>query len=132
MTDEVRLTVANDADVLVARRAGRRLGEGLGFSLADLAKVTTAITEAASRVVSIGGGELTVRVECMSGRSALAVEVVDDGPGVGEVDSVLEEDEEADPFSGLAEARRLMDELEVHPRAGSGTRIVMRKWAANG
>ena len=55
----------------------------------------------------------------------------DDGPGIEDLGRALE-----DGYSsagglglGLSSARRLVDEFAIDSRVGSGTTIVLKKWA---
>jgi serine/threonine-protein kinase RsbT len=131
MTDETRLRVTSDVDIVSARQAGRAWAEQLGFSLTDLTGIATAISEVARNMTTYAGhGELILRVENVKGRPALVVTAVDDGPGIRDIPEALEEG-----FStgrglglGLPGARRLMDELEIESEPGRGTRVTMRKW----
>jgi serine/threonine-protein kinase RsbT len=131
MTDETRLRVTSDVDIVSARQTGRAWAEQLGFSLTDLTGIATAISEIARNMTTYAGhGELILRVENARGRPALVVTAIDDGPGILDIQAALEEG-----FStgsglglGLPGARRLMDELEIESEPGRGTRVTMRKW----
>ena len=131
MVDDVRVVVAHDADIVLARQAGRTLADGLGFSLTDLTAIATAISEVARNITSYAGqGEIIIGVDRTARRSALVVEALDHGPGIADVAAALE-----DGYStgnglglGLPGARRLMDELEIDSEPGRGTRVTLRKW----
>ena len=55
MDDEIRVPIASDADLVVARAHGRSLATKLGFSRTDATLIATAISEiaVAIRVASV-------------------------------------------------------------------------------
>lgn len=132
MTPELVVPVGSVDDIVVAREAGRDLAVRLGFSLTDVTMITTAISEVTRNITNYAGkGELRLYVETRKRRSVLVVEAADQGPGIELIERALE-----DGYStsgglglGLPGARRLMDEFEIWSENGSGTTIVMRKWA---
>jgi serine/threonine-protein kinase RsbT len=131
--NEVRVEIVRDSDIVVARQAGYELATGAGFTLADRTCIATAISEVARNVMRYARrGEIRITLEEKDGRVSLLVEAHDEGPGIEDIETALE-----DGFStsdglglGLPGARRLMDEFEIHSRPGEGTNVVMRKWVA--
>lgn len=133
MADEVRLRVAQEADIIRARREGREIAQSLGFGSGDLALIATAISEIARNVVIYARqGEMCLRVvQGATGRRGIEVVTADEGPGIADIDLAMR-----DGFSsgtglglGLPGARRLMDDFEITSAVGVGTRVTMRKWA---
>ena len=132
VTDEVRVPVSSDADVVAAREKGRELSSRLGFSSIDLTLIVTAISEVARNIILYANrGEILLRVEDDGGVSGIVVEARDSGPGIPDVELAMR-----DSFStgsglglGLPGARRLMDEFEIESQVSKGTRVVMKKWA---
>jgi serine/threonine-protein kinase RsbT len=123
--------IERDADIVVARQAGRSLATTLGFSGSDLTVIATAISEVARNIVVYAGrGELIVD-EISEGRQrGILIVARDDGPGIADLDRALE-----DGFStsgslglGLPGAKRLMNELVVESVVGRGTTVTMKKW----
>ncbi len=133
MSDDVRVAVAAESDVLAARQEGRRLAAAAGFSGSDLTIIATAISEVARNIVHYATrGEILLRVAHLDGRSGIVVVARDEGPGIPDLEQALQ-----DGYStggglglGLPGARRLMDELEVVTELGRGTTVTMRKWTA--
>jgi serine/threonine-protein kinase RsbT len=129
-----RHAIATDADIVAARRSGRRLAKSAGFTTADLTTIATAISEVAHNITSYAGrGEMTITVIEHGERRGIEVTAEDRGPGIVDVDRAL-----ADGYStgsgmglGLPGARRLMDELTVDSIVGVGTTVVMRKWVTD-
>jgi|SRR6266536_3396821 len=123
--------VRGDADVVSARVGGRLLAIDLGFLMADVVVIATAISEVARNIVryaETGTVELTSLAD--KGRVGIQVVARDEGPGIADIPTALR-----DGYStgnglglGLPGCRRLMDELEITSDRGSGTTVVMRKW----
>jgi serine/threonine-protein kinase RsbT len=130
--DPVRLVIATDADIVIARQSGRDLADKLGCSSTDATLIATAISEIARNIVSYaGGGEVEISV-VNDGDGHRGIEVVarDEGPGIEHVDRAMEDGYTTGRGLGLGlpGARRLMDEFEIESRVDRGTTVVMRKW----
>ena len=131
MSDEVRVAISADADLVTARAEGRALAQRLGFARPDPTLIATAISELARNIVMhVGHGEIVMRPLYEDRRCGLLVIVRDEGEGIADVDAALQ-----DGFAsrgglglGLPGARRLMDEFEVDSRPGQGTTVRMAKW----
>jgi serine/threonine-protein kinase RsbT len=131
MEDEVRVAINTDADLVVARAAGRALAERLGFPRPDPTLIATAISEIARNiVVHVGQGEIVLQPLEDANRFGLAVIAIDQGPGIRDVEAALREDYSGRGGLGLGMpgARRLMDEFEVASNADTGTVVTMKKW----
>jgi anti-sigma regulatory factor (Ser/Thr protein kinase) len=131
MSDEVRVPIRSDADMVPARAAGRGLALQLGFSRTDATLIATAISEIARNIVVHAGEGVIVMEPIDQGRRAgLVVRASDDGPGIRDVEAVLEQRVSLGPGLGLGlpGARRLMDEFELESEPGRGTTVTMRKW----
>lgn len=132
MSDEVRISVSSDADVVAAREKGRELSSRLGFSSVDLTLIVTAISEVARNILLYAKqGEILLRVENGHASRGIVVEAVDEGPGIPDLELAMQ-----DSYStsnglglGLPGAKRLMDEFEIESEVAKGTRVVMKKWA---
>jgi serine/threonine-protein kinase RsbT len=131
-SSEMRIAIAAESDVVLARQTGRQLAIRLGFSESDPMFVATAISEIARNIIvhARGGGDVAIRSIERNGRVGLEVMATDHGPGIPDIEQAMREG-----FStvnslglGLPGARRLMDEFEIQSTVGEGTKIVMRKW----
>lgn len=128
---EERISIRSDVDVVTARSAGRTLAERIGFGGAELAAITTAISEVARNIVQHArGGEITVETAQQDQRTGIEIVARDGGPGIADIDKAME-----DGYSttdglglGLPGAQRLVDEFEIHSEPGRGTHVTMRKW----
>jgi serine/threonine-protein kinase RsbT len=129
---ELRIPIAREGDVVLARQSGRQLAIRLGFSESDPMFVATAISEIARNIIVHAGGLGEIRLLAVerNGRAGIEVTATDHGPGIADIEQAMKEG-----FStvkslglGLPGARRLMDEFQIESTPGSGTTIVMRKW----
>ncbi|MDQ4134915.1 MAG: ATP-binding protein, partial [Pseudomonadota bacterium] len=126
------LTVAmrDEADVVVARQRARRIAELLGFDKQDQIRIGTAVSEIARNAVNYGGGG---RVEFLVEEDAVPqnflVRISDTGPGVADLDAVLE-GRYLSPSGmglGIVGARRLMDGFDIRSSPGAGTVVTLGK-----
>jgi serine/threonine-protein kinase RsbT len=132
VTDEVRVQVSSDADVVAAREKGRELSARLGFSSIDLTLIVTAISEVARNILLYAKeGEIVLRLENSGSQHGIVVVARDAGPGIPDVELAMR-----DSYStgnglglGLPGARRLMDEFEIESEVAKGTTVIMKKWA---
>jgi len=131
MTDEKRIAVRFDGDIVTARQEGRSLAAHLGFSGSDLTVITTAISEVARNIVQYAGyGEIILRSARKKGKPGIVIIASDNGPGISDINKALQ-----DGYStsnglgiGLPGAKRLMDEFTIVSQVGKGTTITMKKW----
>ena len=131
MTDEVRIAITSDEDMLPARANARALALELGFTRTDATLIATAISEIARNIiVHVGKGEITMRAVEEERRYGLVVVASDAGPGIADLSSALEHGfASRDGLGlGLPGARRLMDDFEIDSERGRGTTITMTKW----
>jgi serine/threonine-protein kinase RsbT len=134
VSDERRITIRSDDDVVAARREARELAASLGFEPTDLTLLATAISEVARNITAYAGeGEIVVSVRNSGGRLGIRVVARDAGPGIDDVDLALR-----DGYStgdglglGLPGARRLVDEFTIETAPGRGTVVTMVKWGPN-
>ena len=128
--NEVRITVASDADILVAREKGRALATELGFSAMDSTFVATAISELARNIVTHAKrGEIALVVLENSDRRGLQVVASDEGPGIADVSRALQNGHLSGSLGlGLPGVSRLMDDFEILSEVGRGTKVSVKKW----
>jgi serine/threonine-protein kinase RsbT len=131
-TDETRVAIDHDVDIIAARRSARELATQVGFSGSDLTIIATAISEVARNIVVYAKrGEIVLSAVQRGTRRGVLVVARDQGPGIPDIPGAMR-----DGFStgkslglGLPGAKRLMDEFEIVSEVGKGTTITMRKWA---
>jgi serine/threonine-protein kinase RsbT len=129
---EVRVAIQREADIVLARQAGRQLAAQLGFSSTDQTLIATAISEVARNIVvyAVQGEIVLTRVDEDGGRIGIQVQAIDSGPGIDNKDLAMR-----DGYStknslglGLPGARRLMDDFSLESEVGRGTTVTMKKW----
>ena len=131
---EVLLPVANETDALSARDRGRELAVSVGLSPTDSAGVAAAVSELVRNLIAYATrGEVILRTIENKRARGIEVIVIDEGPGIADIEQALQE-----RFStsgglglGLPGVRRLMDELHIASRLGGGTTVAVRKWRNN-
>jgi len=128
---EALLPVANETDALSARDRGRELAVSVGLSPTDSASVAAAVSELVRNLIAYATrGEVILRTIENKRARGIEVVVIDEGPGIADIEQALQE-----RFStsgglglGLPGVRRLMDELQIASRLGRGTTVAIRKW----
>jgi serine/threonine-protein kinase RsbT len=130
--DELRLPIAADSDIVMARQHGRRLADQLGFSSSDQVLVATAISEVARNIVQYARrGEVLLEIANLGRRRGVLIVASDRGPGIPDVALAMEDGYSTSRSLGLGlpGARRLMDEFDIVSVVGEGTTVTMKKWA---
>ncbi len=86
MTDEVRIQIKVDSDLVPARAEGRAMAVRLGFSRPDPTLIATAISEIGRNIVMHGGsGEMVMRALYEADRHGMVVIAQDAGAGIRNV-----------------------------------------------
>ena len=131
MSDEARIQIQQDYDVVAARQKGRELAGKIGFTGSDLTLIATAISELARNIVTYAGrGEIIFTFVNNGERPGLAIVARDDGPGIADIELAMRDGHSTGGSLGLGlpGARRLMDEFEITSGVGRGTTVTLRKW----
>ena len=131
MTNEIRVPIITDDDIVTARQEGRRLAASAGFSSTDLTLIATAISEVARNIRLYAGEGVVTLVRVLEGaKEGIEVIARDEGPGISNLEAAMQDGYSTVGSSGLGlpGARRLMDEFEIDSGLGQGVTITMRKW----
>lgn len=128
---EVRVAIQREADIVLARQAGRQMAAQLGFTSTDQTLIATAISEVARNIVVYANqGEIVLTRADEGGRIGIQVQAIDSGPGIDNKELAMR-----DGYStknslglGLPGARRLMDDFNLESEIGRGTMVTMKKW----
>jgi serine/threonine-protein kinase RsbT len=118
-------------DVVLVRRKVRELAQARGFDAFAAAALTTASSELTRNVWVHARRGTAVIEEISDGRRAgIRLEFRDEGPGIADVERVLQ-----GGFStarslglGLSGSRRLVDDFQLETTVGTGTRVTVIKW----
>lgn len=127
---EERVRLDGEASIVAARSVARKLAKDVGLGATDQTKVVTAVSEIARNALSYaGGGHMRIRT-IDSPRRGVCVHIEDSGPGIDNLEHILNGDyvSKTGLGLGLVGCRRLMDELEVTTSAIAGTQITMKKY----
>jgi serine/threonine-protein kinase RsbT len=125
------VSIAAESDIVVARRIVRDAVSQLGFRASDVARIVTAASEIARNVYRYAGHGVMYWSRLENGGSlAIELKFVDQGPGIGDVDSAMREGYSTGGGlgMGLPGAKRLCDEFELVSAIGQGTTVILRKW----
>lgn len=128
---EVRVALHSNADILEARQRGREMAASLGFPLIDCTLIATAISELARNIVLYAGkGEIRLRRENPLGASGIAIIASDNGPGIRDLRSALQEGYSTSRGLGLGlpGVKRIMDEFDIQSKPRHGTTVTIKKW----
>ncbi len=131
MAEERCIAIHSDLDIVAARVEARNLAREMGFGLIDQARIATAVSELARNVVLYArSGQIRLKRLTRADRVGLAIICEDQGPGIEDVERILQEEAVMARGSGvgLAGTRRLMDEFEIRSYVGVGTTVTVCKW----
>jgi signal transduction histidine kinase/CheY-like chemotaxis protein len=127
MTELGLVDVRGDDDVVRAHQTTRMIAAQLGFSSFEQTRIATAVSEIARNAATYAsGGTVTFGLDDAAG--ALAITVVDRGPGIPDVAAILssERTQTLGLGAGIPGARRLMDTFVIDSSPG-GTRVEMTR-----
>jgi signal transduction histidine kinase/CheY-like chemotaxis protein len=122
---EIRL----EQDVVLARQRARQIAALLGFDPQDQARLATAVSEVARNAFQYAGGGRAEFFADAAPPPAFLVRVSDRGPGVRDLQAVLD-GRYVSPTGmgvGIAGARRLMDRFEIQSAPAAGTTVLLGK-----
>jgi signal transduction histidine kinase len=113
-----------EQDVVLVHQRARQLAALLGFDAQDQARIATSVSEIARNAFAYAGGG---RVWFAVTGTAYVVCIADSGPGIADLDAILEGRYQSTTGMGLGitGARRLMDEFEITSGA-DGTTVTLR------
>ena len=132
MTTETQsIEVRGERDIVAARSMARALASELGFGVIDQSRITTAVSELTRNIVRYATnskGQVVFRQT--AGRAGIEIVVSDEGPGIEDINLVLQDGYTSSGGMGLGlpGTKRLMDEMTIESAPGKGTTIVIRKW----
>ena len=125
------IRIEKEDDIVYAREMGREMCASSGFRFSAQIKLATAISELARNIVQYAGsGELRLSVVNENGRSGIEVVAEDHGPGIEDVDSILDGRYRSRTGlgRGLAGTKNLVDEFSIETNPMVGTRVVIRMY----
>lgn len=130
--DEYAVEVRTLGDATRAAMQAKRCARAWGLDETRASLVATATSELAHNVVKYGGGGVVrLRKASQRGRDGVEVEVIDQGPGIADLDAAMRDHVSSGGTLGLGlpGTKRMMDEFHIDSSPGCGVRVVCRKWA---
>ncbi|MBV9881360.1 MAG: ATP-binding protein, partial [Gemmatirosa sp.] len=127
--------IRHEHDVVLARQRARQVAELLGFEPQDQTRIATAVSELARNAFEYArGGRVRFGVDGPLGdgsgrrhapRQSVVVRVSDEGPGIPDVQAVLDGRyvSATGMGLGLVGARRLSDRFDIQTAPGRGTTV---------
>ncbi|NJN65871.1 MAG: anti-sigma regulatory factor [Chloroflexaceae bacterium] len=124
-------SIRRDVDVYIAIVRGREMADALGFDAIDRTRIEIVILELTRNLlVHAGGGQIRLEPVSQYDRCGLAVEAIDQGPGIPDIALAMQ-----DGYStahtlgaGLPGVKRLMDDFHIASTVGVGTHVRATKW----
>lgn len=123
------MVIKVEADIVAVRQRARHLAELLGFERQDQTRIATAVSEIARNAYSYGGGGRAEFSVAQMTSQMLLIRISDNGPGIADLDAVLEGryQSAAGMGLGITGARRLLDHFRIES-AGQGTRVELGQY----
>src|ERR1700685_4621300 len=124
------VAIQYEHDTVEARQRARQIARLLGFDAQDQTRVSTAVSEIARNVFNYaGGGKVEYLIEGSTAPQLFIVKISDCGPGIRDLDAILEGRYISQTGMGLGiiGARRLMDQFQIESEPGKGTTIWLKK-----
>ncbi len=124
------LAIGSEHDTVAARQRARQLARLLGFDPQDQTRISTAVSEIARNAFNYaGGGRVEYSIEGRTSPQLFIVKIRDSGPGVRDLDNILEGRYKSSTGMGMGilGARRLMDQFQIESAPGKGTTVWLKK-----
>lgn len=124
------VSIHYEHDTVAARQRARQIARLLGFDSQDQTRISTAVSEIARNAFTYaGGGRVEYLIEGRTAPQLFIVKVTDTGPGIRDLDAILEGRYHSSTGMGLGiiGARRLMDQFQIESTPGKGVTIWLKK-----
>ncbi|MGE5925873.1 MAG: ATP-binding protein [Gemmatimonadota bacterium] len=125
----LRAEIRHERDVVLARQRARHIAALLGFDAQDQTRIATSVSEIARNAFQYAHGGRLAFLVTGSSRPAFLVRVSDEGPGIPELERVLDGTYQSPTGMGLGlvGARRLVELFDIRAEAGQGTVVTLGK-----
>ncbi|SHM56990.1 serine/threonine-protein kinase RsbT [Caldanaerovirga acetigignens] len=130
---DIVLKIKDESDIAVSRQMAKNFAQKMDFSLADVTKIATAVSELARNIYRYAKeGYIFIRKKEAGPEKAIAIEILacDKGPGIENVELAVSGGYTTSERSlglGLAGIRRLMDSFHIESKVGKGTAVIVEK-----
>jgi len=129
----VHLRIDTEFTVTNAVLKAGKLAEEAGLDAGSRQMLATAVSELVRNIVKYAGrGSIKLTVITHKGVPGIQAEVVDQGPGIEDLELAMRDHVSTSGTLGLGlpGVKRMMDEFEIRSEPGKGTRVVIRKWSS--
>jgi len=131
MSDEMRVAILTEYDIVTARQQVKGLSTALNFSSGEQTLVATCVSELARNIVEYAGtGEMTIGLTNKNEEKGIIIIAKDKGPGIPDIQLAMKDGYSTSKGLGLGlpGCRRIMDEFEIVSKPGEGTTVTVKKW----
>jgi len=131
VSDSNIFIVSRELDIIAVREKVREVAKSIGFKIMDLTRIATAVSELVRNAFQYaGGGKVIIKIVQNQYHKGIEVIVEDHGPGITNLDLVLNGGYSTGKGLGLglSGAKKLMDEFFIETNQNNGTIITTRKW----
>ncbi len=125
----VTVGINSEQDVVLARQRARQIAGSLGFDMQDQTRIATAVSELARNAFEYAHGGRVEFSIAKSPESRLVVCVEDKGPGIRDLNRIMNGTYQSATGMGLGliGAKRLMETFEVKTEPGKGTSVTVSR-----
>ena len=118
------IRAGTEQDIVLSRQRARQIAALLGSETQDQTRFATAVSEIVRNAVHHGGGgNLEFALEDGVTPQILLARIIDHGPGIQELASLLNGQRGATNGMGLVNARRLVDQFKIESDPEKGTAV---------
>jgi signal transduction histidine kinase/CheY-like chemotaxis protein len=124
------VAIRHERDVVLARTRARQIATLLGFEAQDQTRIATAVSEIARNAFQYArAGRVEFALQGTTAPQVLVIRVTDAGPGIADLDAVLEGRYVSSTGSGLGivGASRLVDQFGITSTPGQGTTVELKR-----
>ncbi|MGE5353597.1 MAG: ATP-binding protein [Acidobacteriota bacterium] len=126
----ITLRIKYEEDTVLARQRARQIASLLGFDTREQTAIATSVSELVRNAFNYArGGMVEFSIEGKPEAQKLEIKISDNGPGISNLDDILEGRYRSETGMGLGivGTRRLMDSFEIKSIHGKGTTVIIGK-----
>jgi signal transduction histidine kinase len=123
-----RTKIEIESDIVTVRQRARDIAKNLEFGGIAQTRIATAVSEIARNAFNYaGGGEVSFSLENWRGRNAFVVRIADQGPGIPNLEAILQGRAPASRGlgMGLVGCQRILSDFQVETTRGKGTTVTL-------
>ncbi|MCK9195736.1 MAG: anti-sigma regulatory factor [Syntrophales bacterium] len=131
MSEETRILIRSEYDIVTARQQVRELCMTLHFSSGEQTLVATCVSELARNIVEYAGsGEIITGLTRNTDEEGIVIIAEDKGPGIPNIELAMKDGYSTSKGLGLGlpGSKRIMDEFAIVSKTGKGTTVTVKKW----